>query len=160
MVRGFYVFLQEQFWLNAQKDANFSSPSISTSRTGFKAYFLTYLDVWRGWCWMNEHHGASADGLLLLWRLASPSHSISALCQLSALYALSNALPNQFCMVNKSRDFATDCSRCWVRGCRASCPGCFCSTGKGHHPQVLVTTALWEVTALTFTSWATLVEMN
>lgn len=62
---------------------------------------------------MNEHHGASADGLLLLWRLASPSHSISALCQLRVLYALSNALPNQFCMVNKSRDFATDCSGCW-----------------------------------------------
>lgn len=35
---------------------------------------------------MNEHHGASADGLLLLWRLASPSHSISAL--LSAMCAI------------------------------------------------------------------------
>lgn len=41
MVKGFYVFLQEQFWLNAQKDANFSSPSIFTSQAGFKAYFWT-----------------------------------------------------------------------------------------------------------------------
>lgn len=43
---------------------------------------------------MNEHYDASVDGLLLFWRLVSPSHSINALCLQSVLDALSNALSN------------------------------------------------------------------
>lgn len=54
---------------------------------------------------MNEHYDASVDGLRLFQRLASPSHSINALCLQSVLDALSNALPNQFCMISISRDF-------------------------------------------------------
>jgi len=59
---------------------------------------------------MNEHYDASVDGLLLFRRLASPSHSINVLWLRSVLDALSNVQANQFCMVNKSRDFNIGCS--------------------------------------------------
>lgn len=59
---------------------------------------------------MNEHYDASVDSPLLFWRLDSPSRSINTLCLQSVLDTLSNALPNQFCVVNKSRNFATACS--------------------------------------------------
>lgn len=40
----------------------------------------------------------------------------------AVLDSLSNALPKQFCVVNKSRDFYTGCSGQWGTGCDTSCP--------------------------------------
>lgn len=146
MVRGFYVFLQEQFWLNAQKDANFSSPSIFTSQAGFKAYFLTQIFGEADVGWMSTMLCVLTAYCCFRGWLPPPIPLTHFVWEDAVLDALSNALPKQFCAVNKSGDFNTGCSGQWGTGCGTSCPSWFCSNGWGHLPQLLATTSLLEVT--------------
>lgn len=63
---------------------------------------------------MNEHYDVSVDSLLLFQRLASPPIPLAHFVWEDAvLDTLSNVLPKQFCVVNKSRDFNTCCSGQW-----------------------------------------------
>ena len=104
---------------------------------------------------MNEHYNASVDGLLLFRRLASPSHSINVLWLRSVLDALSNVQANQFCMVNKSRDFNIGCSGWWGKGCNTSVTTA--PVAKVTSSKYLSSLLSWS---LEFTSWATHVQVS
>lgn len=109
---------------------------------------------------MNEQYDASVDGLLLFQRLASPSHSINALCLQSVLDALSNALPNQFCTVNIRRDFTLIVVDDGAKDAKRTVLAASGPEAKVASPKYLSPLLCWKLLPPEFTSRATHVKMS
>lgn len=132
-------------WMH-KRDANFSSPSIFISQAGFKAYLLTQIFGEADVGWTSTVLCLLTDYCCFRGWLPPPIPLTHFVWEDAVLDALSNALPKQFCVVNKSWDFNTGCRGQWGTGCDTSCASWFC-LWLGSPTPITSTTALLEVTA-------------